>query len=273
MSWLFLRWTGWASAVLVVLAVNTFAGERAKKKLTPAEMVAALATKNRPPKYVDHDLVNDAKVPLFPAGYDWKEYGRVRAAIFAIDRGVTPELWEELLKHVDDKRYAITLVDASPGLPDVASGRDFTVGEICGAISSACLWKLYERHSVSANDVTRPWLQIGAAAEIDDLVAWRKQRADKLLWELQLEACTSALKNVETLDRANVEQKARIRKGIQGEIDKLKSEKRPAILPNYLYEDGGVILIHGWHEASYDEKLAAELRERYSARATPSRGK
>lgn len=228
-------------AVVTLQCATIIAGERKAKQASPAEMIAALASKNRPPKYVDHDVLDVDNVPIFPADFDRKEYERVRAALYAIDREMTPELWEELLKHVGDKRYSITLANVSPGLPDEDAGRDFTVGEFCEAIAHDCVGRLYVRRSVSAENETKPWERIAPTAGIRNLVEWRKQRAAKPLWQLQVEACTLALGNLEKLDKATPEQKAMIRKGIQSEIDRLDATKKPTLLRSYICADGGAL--------------------------------
>ncbi|RIK81170.1 MAG: hypothetical protein DCC68_09515 [Planctomycetota bacterium] len=250
-------------AVVTLHCATVNAGEPKAKQPSPAEMIAALASKNRPPKYVDHEVLEGHKVPIFPADYDWKEYERVRVALYAIDRKMTPELWEELLKHIGDKRYSITLALTGPGLPDEDAGRDFTVGAFCEAIAYDCVGKLYARHSVSAENDTKPWERIAPTAGIRNLVEWRKQRAAKPLWQLQVEACTLALGNLARLDKATPEQKATIRKGIESEIDRLNATKKPTLLRSYICADGGVIHIDGWHEGSYNANFAGELRRRY----------
>src|SRR5260370_41401813 len=86
---------------------------------------------------------------------------------------------------------------------------------------------------------------------IVDLSTWRKQRATKALYELQIEVCEKAIKALAKVERVPRTQKDRARKKIEAEIAKLKQTKRPS------HVRGG----HSFRGGVYNAKLAKRVRK------------
>src|SRR6266513_1585290 len=80
------------------------AAEEARKL---EHLIDALANRNPTPRIVR--TVGD--VPLFDKNYNWKEQARVLDAIDAVRKQATPEMWELLVAHENDRRYLLTFAD------------------------------------------------------------------------------------------------------------------------------------------------------------------
>jgi hypothetical protein len=238
----------------------------AEEQKTPAELIVALASRNPAPKLVKA-RIGAGNAPLFSQDYDWDDYKRVGRAWRELDSASTPDVWEELLKHLDDKRYSLTLDSASPGLPggdDV--GENFSVGDVCRTLAQEWLTYPVKRHAVDANVPTKPWAKIVPSIVLPDLAEWRKARATKTLYELQIEVCELALAELESL-KATAEQKRQIRAALQAELDQLKTTKRP-VLPQRSICGIETWFIKGWFEApSYSTGKAQKLRAKYANQA------
>ena len=84
-------------------------------------LIDAMASRNKPPRLA---RVGDATIPLFGDDYDWPEQQRVRAAMDALMRTKSDDLWWRLRASIGDDRYVLT---ATRG--DVA--KNFTLGALC----------------------------------------------------------------------------------------------------------------------------------------------
>src|SRR5262249_2552141 len=124
------------------------------------------------------------------------------------------------------------------------------VGSICDWLAHARLIGAYWRHL--PNNPLNPGHRLFLNVGIGDLSTWRKQRADKALYELQIEVCEKAIEALGKAKRVPQVEKDRARKKIEAEIAKLKKTKKPT------HVLGG----HGFYQGRpYNAKLAKRVRE------------
>jgi len=180
-----------------------------------AAMVAALANRNPVPELIKRRRA----VPIFSPEYDWDEAKRVRKAFYAIVRSESVELWEELVKHLDDKRYSITLcLDDGPG------AFNFTVGRICRIVAEDRLILVSRIHSdPDSRDRRDVYIDVG----IEDIAKWRKERAKKSLAELQIEVCEKAISTIQMNADLSDKVKSAECERIRQTISKIKETKKP----------------------------------------------
>jgi hypothetical protein len=148
-------------------------------------MVEALVNHNPPPK-----LVDKARPLVFDPKYDTRESKRAWHAFKELIPHAE-EAWPELVRHLDDERYSATFLSPSDAV-HVA-----TVGEMCHMIIERNLEVAYFRHfNLGSMDVAvaleRPEMVRGTK----ELKAWCEARSSKKLYELQIEACQWAIKEL-----------------------------------------------------------------------------
>jgi hypothetical protein len=214
----------------------------------PARMVEAIANRNKPPKLVWRRRGWPRKVALFPEGYDWKEDKRVLKALDELFRDRTVELWEELVRREkkDDRRYCVTLVSSN-----CEDARIESVGDVCSRLAYARLLDVFEQHL--PDNPYKPG-RISLKTGIENLAEWRKERAKKSLYQLQIEVCENALRELAKVEGVSEKEKAKARKKTEAEIKKLRETKKPVLVE---YEGF-------WHpdsEYQYKPERAKRVRE------------
>jgi hypothetical protein len=188
-----------------------------RKRLT--KMIDALANRNAPPKLVDY--AEGAPVALFPAKFDWKENDRVRSALGKVRAERTPDMWEELIQRMNDRRYCLTLKDKN----ETFALGNWTVGDFCALLAGDWLDGVCNQHL--PNDPIKDGYQIIVDIGMTGgLVKWRKQRANKKFYELQIEVCEETIRQLAKVARVPQRDKDRAHQKIEAEIAKLKSTKR-----------------------------------------------
>jgi hypothetical protein len=206
------------------------------------KLVDAIVNRNMAPKIVEWPGRFSSSAALFPEDYDWKEDNRASNAIGRLKRDRTEAVWEEMVRRHIDRRYSETVTSGMTGDAFIKH-----VGSICGQLAHARLIGAYWRHLPLKNG-KRLKLEIG----IGDLSTWRKQRADKALYELQIEVCEKAIEALDKVEPVPQTQKDRARKKIEAEIAKLKKTKKPT----------HVLGTHGFdYGRPYNAKLAKRVRE------------
>jgi hypothetical protein len=178
-------------------------------------IIDGLASKNQKPA-VPKGLSFESSV-RFPRNYDFKDQDRVLENFAKLANDPSEELWECLLAHTDDKRYALTMGYNSP------YRENYTVGRLCGWMAYQQV--LFVKDKYSERDITQHKRHL--KIPIDDLPKWRKARADKKLWELQLEAIELAWLAVTKDDELDQKDKARMKEEMRTDIRKLLTEKKP----------------------------------------------
>jgi hypothetical protein len=166
------------------------------------------------------------ELPLFPSGYDWKEQTRVRKAVGKVSLEKTPEMWEELLRNLGDRRYCLTIKDKNRTHPL----GNFSVSFFCATWAGDWLVGVCHRHLPR----DRKGYPIALDVPHGGLKKWRKERAHKKLYELQIEVCQETIKQLAMVKSPWVTQgkKDGAREEIEEEIANLRKRKRP-VFTNY----------------------------------------
>lgn len=208
------------------------------------KMVEAIANRNKQPKIIKRRRVKPSRFPLFPKDYDWKEEERVRRALERLAQDTSVEIWEALVQKANDKRYCIASYSGSSDDVEMHS-----VGGICSELAYYRLCKVFTKHLPSYPPHGSPIQMWGV---INDFPTWRKARKDKSLYQLQIEVCEIALRELPKLmdDELSDKGKAEARKKIQNEIAELKRTKRP-------------IFERNWYPVAYPRREAQRVREAY----------
>jgi len=197
-------------------------GEKAKRDAKEAaKMVEAIANRNKPPKIVSRRRVCPTELPLFPKEYDWKEEERVRKALDKLHQDKSVELWEAMVQKANDRRYCVASYSGSSSDVYIDS-----VGGICSGLAYGRLCEVFEQHLPSLPPHGCP-IQFWNVRE--DMPAWRKARKDKSLYQLQIEVCDMALRELPKIRADDISDKEKVeaRKKIEAEIAKLRRTKRP----------------------------------------------
>jgi len=178
-------------------------------------MIDAMANRNPAPA-----LVKDGNtiLPLFPRDYDWDEQSRVRKAFVAVARNDDPKLWERLVEHFDDHRYALTMCD------DGSDAENYSIGHLCRIVAEFRLFFALRQKS-NAESAGRPDIYLDV--DIKDTAKWRKQNSGKKLYELQIIVCENAIKSLREARDIPRGSKPRIRKELESHISRLKETKKP----------------------------------------------
>ncbi|HEV3256149.1 MAG TPA: hypothetical protein VG013_04660 [Gemmataceae bacterium] len=199
------------------------AGPAAKRDAQAVrKMVDDIVNRNKAPELVDRPRGSPETVPLFPKGYDWAEEKRVLKALDRLYQNSTVELWEELVRKVDDPRYCVVVRDGQAADAEIRS-----VGDVCKDLANSRLVDVFCQHL--PDDPNKPgtiYLDVGTTY----IAAWRKRRADKSLYQLQIEVCEVALRELSRDERVSEKEKTSARKKIDAEITKLRRTKQPVFL-------------------------------------------
>src|SRR5262245_6801933 len=191
-----------------------------------ARMVDAIVNRNQPPKLVGRGLGKWPRdVALFPEDYDWKEDQRVLEALDKLYQDTTVEVWEALVRRIDDPGYCIINVTDQKQDAYMVS-----VGEVCR-------WRAKSR----LMDVFDQYLPLSFHLEFhrrlskrgfSDLAEWRKKRADKSLYQLQIEVGEELLR---VLSRTTVfpfgRGDAALKRKITTVVERLRRAKQRIFFP------------------------------------------
>ncbi len=189
-----------------------------------AKMVDAIVNRNQEPKLVNRPSGWPREIAMFPESYDWAEDARVLRALDKLFQDRTLALWEELVRRGDDPRYCVTLVSVQNEDAQIIS-----VTGVCFRLAYSHLVDVFKQHLPVSEDADgrKIALDIG----IENLAEWRKKRANKSLYELQIEVCENALSQVSKAKGVSEDDEALARGKIKGEIARLKRTKQPFFVP------------------------------------------
>jgi hypothetical protein len=194
-------------------------GKKAKTDAkAAAKQVEAIVSPNKPPTIVD-------RVARFPKDYDWKRQKQVYQALFKLHQNTSVELWEELVRRSKDRRYSLTVRSEQ-----TRDSENKTVGVVGSVLAYERLIGVFQKHMPA--DPGHDGFQLRLHDRIDDLQKWRKDRKDQALFQLQIEVCERALKELQKVKRISKAKKRAARKKIKAEIKKLRRTKRPIIYPS-----------------------------------------
>jgi hypothetical protein len=235
------------SVILFSSLSPAVAGEPKPAAPTPAQMVDAIVNRNQPPKLLERRGL-PRNVALFPQGYDWQEEKRVHEALARLYQDTTAELWEELVRRTNDPSYCIVVVSQQSEASVIRS-----VGSICRELAADRLHDVYRQHlpgdpkRFEGRTVILPMASFKGG-----LADWRKERKDRSLYQLQIEACEEAIKELAQVESVPQRDKDRARRKIEFEIETMRSTKQPLIGKDHLYT--------GYYAPLYTQRLAEEIR-------------
>jgi hypothetical protein len=188
------------------------------KAKAAAKMVDAIANRNEPPELVK----TPSRLPLFPKDYDWDEQERVRSALAKLHEDMTVEVWEELVRKSDDRRYSLTTKNKAE------DPENHSVGYFCSSLGWWWLKGVYEQHLPDDENSIKEGAKIDLGMENHSRLAdWRKKRKDKTLYQLQLELCEIVVARLAKVKGISQKVRDSTRKKIEAEIKKLRRTKRP----------------------------------------------
>ncbi len=200
-------------------------GKTAKRDAKEAaKMVEAIANGNKQPKRISRRASKPQRFPLYPKDYDWKEEERVRKAVWNLSEDMSDEVWEALVQKANDRRYCIA---SSSGSSDDLEM--WSVGRVCYHLAAFRLCEVFEKH-LPSYPPRGPVIQMRDVVK-EDFPTWRKQRKDKALYQLQIEVCEIALRELPKLEADDIsdKEKADARKKILAKIAELRRTKRPYV--------------------------------------------
>jgi hypothetical protein len=247
------RWMSLGVVLVGLVLIPACAGGEKPKADSPraAELVDAIANRNKPPKLVPwprRDPPCPSEVALFPEDHDWKEEERTRTAIEQLEKDQTEAVWEEMVKRIGDPRYSETVTSVKTG-----TARIVDVGSICASLAYSGLTRVFKQHLPLIVGKEGAEVTLRLEILIGDLSRWRKQRAAKSLYELQIEACEMAIQALANVRDVTQAQKELARKKIEAEIAKLTKTKRPVLF--------GSSTLYYLERGRYDPELAKRVRE------------
>jgi hypothetical protein len=190
-----------------------------------AKLVDAIVNHNQAPKKAFRPSGEPRRVALFPENYDWKEDVRVLDALHTLYRDRTVALWEELVRRESDPKYCITLVSVQTD-----DARIDSVGTVCHGLA---YWRLLDLFQAHLSDWEgRDGRPITLVIDMQNLAVWRKERANKSLYQLQIEVGENALGQVSSVKGVSEDDKALARRKMKGEIARLKRTKQAYFVPH-----------------------------------------
>src|SRR5262249_20278749 len=150
---------------------------------------------------------------------------RVLEALDKLYQDTTVEVWEALVRRIDDPGYCI--INVTDQRQDAYM---ISVGEVCYWRAESRLMDVFDRYL--------PWsfqfefhgmLSLHGPSE---LVKWRKKRADRSLYQLQIEVGEELLR---VLDRTTVfpfgRGDAALKRKITAVVERLRRTKQPIFFP------------------------------------------
>ena len=177
------------------------------------QIVDKLATTIPPPVIQGEPGEQRAKYSKF----DPAERDRVRALLSSLS-SETEKLWPELVGHLQDHRYSLT-VGSDAGYPT-----NWTVGEACQELIGSSLSVAYYRHLDGSKSNYHHYSLPEIAKDKAKLRTWCVARKDKKLYELQIECCEWALKEIGD-SKMEAAVKERTSEAVRKEIAGLKKSR------------------------------------------------
>lgn len=152
--------------------------------------VAALVNRNPAPAIE----AGSYKAPVFGGKYDWAEYRRVWELVPLLVRHAE-EAWPELVKHLDDGRYCTTFQSES------GFAYNWSVGDVCREVIGRSVSEAYFQKLEPLYEVVFARMRMPAVSrDAKKLKSWCEERADKKLYELQIEMCRWAISELSPPD-------------------------------------------------------------------------
>jgi hypothetical protein len=187
------------------------------------ELFDDLVSHNPKPEIREHD---DSRRIVTPENFTWKENLRVKKKIQCITDHVE-ELWPELVNHLEDERYSVTASDGE-------SSNTFSEGDVCYKIICDTLAEAHYSHMRDyPMELVHYRLGPKAMSHNDNNISlkeWLLQRKTKPLYELQIEKCEWAIKEMGKLKKwFSDEDYEKTVNEIDKQIGELRKTKKPVL--------------------------------------------
>jgi hypothetical protein len=231
-----------ASIITVVffcLSINNHASDSSQESLPKEtnklskseinELFDDLVSHNPKPEIKVH---GDSRRLIPPENFSWKENLRVKKNIQIITDHVE-ELWPELVSHLDDERYSVSV-------PIAESRYTFSVGGVCYKIICDTLAEAHFSHMKDyPMDLVYNRLGSKAMSHNDDNISlekWLMQRKTKPLYELQIEKCEWAIREMGKLKKwFSDEDYEKTINEINQQIEEHRKTKKPVLNPKNIF--------------------------------------
>lgn len=188
-------------------------------------MIDALVNSNSPPELVEFP---SAVVPRFSRDYDWGTQTRALSAFHWLRKNKSEDIWEELLEHLDDGRYALTMMTDG----DISTTENYSVGRICAIIARGRLLGVTDG-LIEPREDGLPAVPANPALW-KDLAGWRKKRGEKRLYQLQIDVCQDAITRLSSMRGMTKEAIEVSRIQLTSEVQSLQETKR-AVFRDHFY--------------------------------------
>lgn len=153
------------------------------------------------------------------AVYDSNESDRVREQLTKLIANCE-SAWPELVSHLTDKRHS-GIIGIDAGYP-----RNLQVGDVCILLIGETLSAPFYEHIPNSKMNYHRFRIPAFAKDREKLKKWCEDRKDRKLYELQIEACQWALRELDAPDiqprDVSAEEKLIIARQIRNEIENLK---------------------------------------------------
>jgi hypothetical protein len=199
----------------VIYCANTAYGEEKDDNVSAAVLLDYLVNASDAPRISKE---GDLRRVVINQSFKWSEQERIRDAINRVVAHID-DAWPEVVKHLDDKRYAIT-TDCGGRLV-----RNWAVGDVCRTLCMASL-NCFDS-SLSKNMRSKKSDFHIDDPIVHDLNKWLAMRVSVPLDKLQIERCNWA---ISTIRERKVFGEAAYIEPIQQLIESIEKEKRAAAL-------------------------------------------
>lgn len=161
-------------------------------------LIDGLANRNEPPtaRQGPNAPCGREDFRIFRENYNWTEQRRVLGVLDMLIKKNSEVLWPYLVKHMDDKRYALT--------GDVDGvGVNLTVGKICRAMVEGDLTEPFKRELQSMVSIQRKdngYVILFQQLSFSTPEKWSTSWKSKPLWNLQIELGEMVIRRLEGRD-------------------------------------------------------------------------
>jgi hypothetical protein len=153
--------------------------------------------------------------PIFPAGFDWREYARVRSAIKDLEAN-SEELWPSIVEHMSDTDCCFTV-------RFIDSAVNYSRGDVCVRIAQTWINRAYWGCMPGGEGQHFRLPAEGPKA----LQEWCRKRCAKTLVEMEIDAGEWAISTIQDERRVPQESLDRAISGIRARISKLRETNKP----------------------------------------------
>ena len=151
-------------------------------------LVEALANHNPAPVPLPGDRTQN-QTEVFDTAFNWSENERAWRAMRLLLKS-SQKAWPQLVEHLDDDRYCMTVEVVSGAL------HNWTVGDVCRQIVGRSLSEAYYRHLIPASRETYGLRMPEFAMSGKELKAWLAARSNKAYMNCKLKLASGRFRKL-----------------------------------------------------------------------------